>query len=512
MRHIPIEPRSLVATLANIPYKAYCGEQRTTPGMGSFCPICTNEISKKAKHFFDLNLEDVNKEDNYRSSIFTPDQAVKEAERLANRDGFLSQDDYQAILGKLDGKYHYPFRMNLLGHSIHIRTGAVNIVDRPEPVVDGHGDAGTVNPTSLWTVAPNMPRPEMNNDPMGTTELDFGKRRRTEGSAVFCEHANENPSHCPCDENCYCKSRTCKQEIGAEIGNNLTDLTIASLQEETRDLVGQLISQQHRMHTYANLIGEIWLRHRLKDLGTMRGYTGLTVAMKHGISDWQVDAPVELPNDLRLIYAELWRHEEDLLPGLAKAGLKNDTLLLKLAQETLPNASEPFPSNAKQWEESYSNENAFEDLDKMGSCDSCYEPLTMLFSCPVCQTHNAMQKKAICYNCNGSGCVCVCKCGAFYNVEIRDVRTASWTKKSDAVKRVTRFADIPIHIEYEAGDIKRYSDGNSRQYNSSYGFIPGTVGADNEPLDVFVGGYPAHRAYVVNQMKPNGNFDEEKVL
>lgn len=28
-------------------------------------------------------------------------------------------------------------------------------------------------------------------------------------SAVYCEHANENPSRCLCDQGCYCKGRTC---------------------------------------------------------------------------------------------------------------------------------------------------------------------------------------------------------------------------------------------------------------------------------------------------------------
>lgn len=23
--------------------------------------------------------------------------------------------------------------------------------------------------------------------------------------AVFCEHANESPSYCPCDSHCYCR-------------------------------------------------------------------------------------------------------------------------------------------------------------------------------------------------------------------------------------------------------------------------------------------------------------------
>jgi hypothetical protein len=32
-------------------------------------------------------------------------------------------------------------------------------------------------------------------------------------SAIYCGHANENPSFCPCPENCYCKDHTCKDKM-----------------------------------------------------------------------------------------------------------------------------------------------------------------------------------------------------------------------------------------------------------------------------------------------------------
>lgn len=38
-----------------------------------------------------------------------------------------------------------------------------------------------------------------------------GRRLRSE-SPVFCEHANEMPSRCPCDPDCYCKSHSCRQD------------------------------------------------------------------------------------------------------------------------------------------------------------------------------------------------------------------------------------------------------------------------------------------------------------
>lgn len=35
---------------------------------------------------------------------------------------------------------------------------------------------------------------------------------RTETSSLYCEHANEVPSQCRCDANCYCKQHTCKRK------------------------------------------------------------------------------------------------------------------------------------------------------------------------------------------------------------------------------------------------------------------------------------------------------------
>ncbi len=31
------------------------------------------------------------------------------------------------------------------------------------------------------------------------------------GSAIGCEHANEMPVQCPCDDDCYCKQHSCKK-------------------------------------------------------------------------------------------------------------------------------------------------------------------------------------------------------------------------------------------------------------------------------------------------------------
>ncbi len=29
-------------------------------------------------------------------------------------------------------------------------------------------------------------------------------------SAIYCNHANEMPAECPCDDDCYCKEHSCR--------------------------------------------------------------------------------------------------------------------------------------------------------------------------------------------------------------------------------------------------------------------------------------------------------------
>lgn len=43
----------------------------------------------------------------------------------------------------------------------------------------------------------------------GTTNAHWVMRRR-QTSAMFCEHANEMPSYCPCTLDCYCKANACR--------------------------------------------------------------------------------------------------------------------------------------------------------------------------------------------------------------------------------------------------------------------------------------------------------------
>lgn len=83
-------------------------------------------------------------------------------------------------------------------------------------------------------------------------------------------------------------------------------------------------------------------------------------------------------------------------------------------------------------------------------------------------------------------------------------------------RRLT-FQGLPINVEIEAGEVKSGVDDLGQTwmhlYQFPYGEISGTIGADGDPVDVYVGLHPsAPHAYVVHQNRRDGAFDEDKVM
>lgn len=88
---------------------------------------------------------------------------------------------------------------------------------------------------------------------------------------------------------------------------------------------------------------------------------------------------------------------------------------------------------------------------------------------------------------------------------------------SDTVKKTTDFQGITIHIDRPRGlrmfGIDPEGKEWERQYKYDYGFIPKTLGGDDDGLDVFIGpDKDTHEAYWAIQNKPDGTFDEYKVF
>ena len=82
----------------------------------------------------------------------------------------------------------------------------------------------------------------------------------------------------------------------------------------------------------------------------------------------------------------------------------------------------------------------------------------------------------------------------------------------------TTFQGLPIAIENKAGTYRKWKDhdGNSGEtyMHYAYGYIMGTLGNDEDEVDVYLGLNPrADNAYVVHQQDPDsGIYDEDKVF
>src|SRR3989304_6351352 len=401
MRHLPISFRPLITVLASMPWKGMCGSQGRSTGLGNgLCPSCVDTLLEK-KAFMGFDTDKTKAGDDSKgvdSPNYTANDAVYDAFRVSDASGLLSQSDYQRILGDLQPKDRYEFNIGLTKTQTRIRTSAVNIVDREEPMVRGLGDAGTVNPTSLWSVSPDIPRDDLNTDPDGTTELDFGKRRRTEGSSEV-------------------------DEKESEIGFNLTNLTVAkraqyeaeglvavSQEEMIRLLnkgVGLEYSQQLRYYTYADTLrvhARNALAEEFEDHADDERKHASTLARRivalGGTLEYKVEAPTVIsPTDsdaVEKILAELWKREQsgleyyiDLRDACGQSALRhtvedilvkelehNDDLLrlghiAKEAGAFVPGPKEPFPSQPKMSVDRYHSINHFEDLQKMGDSSKC---------------------------------------------------------------------------------------------------------------------------------------------
>lgn len=98
----------------------------------------------------------------------------------------------------------------------------------------------------------------------------------------------------------------------------------------------------------------------------------------------------------------------------------------------------------------------------------------------------------------------------------RATPTPEQIRAGNYAKGATRLHGMPITIETPMFQPRRgKTDGKpwSVLCMAHYGYINGTVGADGDAVDVFVGPMPESLCvFVVNQVKRDGTFDEHKVL
>ena len=83
--------------------------------------------------------------------------------------------------------------------------------------------------------------------------------------------------------------------------------------------------------------------------------------------------------------------------------------------------------------------------------------------------------------------------------------------------RRTDFREMLVNIEIEKGETKVGVDDRgqawSHRYQYPYGEIAGTVGADGDAVDVYIGPNPmAEDVFVVHQLTRDGDYDEDKIF
>lgn len=102
--------------------------------------------------------------------------------------------------------------------------------------------------------------------------------------------------------------------------------------------------------------------------------------------------------------------------------------------------------------------------------------------------------------------------------EETDVNPTEGQKEAGNYKKGhVRIDGYDITIEQPKGSVRRGTDADGKQWeqtmNNTYGYIRGTEGVDGDHIDIFLSDNPTEgNVYVVDQVNPDGSFDEHKVM
>jgi len=508
------------ADLENLPWKAVCGAHVLESDLdfdGGLCPDCSEG-----------------------ENLSVADALVELEEHSDN--GMVPQSFVQKVMHEVGNDGQYPLTMQMVRENL--RQGAVNVVDREEPDIENGGDAETISPEDLWTEVGNDGYAEDNSDPSGTTELEYFRPRSVEGSFgtyVLTNSADPSPwrklaqydassgsgilLYCPADDTIFLmlRSAECSEPGtwaipggGTEPGESPIHSALREFDEEAGGLPNveplDTVEYVDGDFTYTTFVFSV-------EPGDKRRFVP-HLNSEHTEADWfdvnQLPEPLHfgikyLQEQLPQIFqVRVDDQEKEATPGgwnlldlttaenrspLGPDTSTNETSWGWKGADLLPGNNSTFPSDPSLWAKSYSDENDFEDLDKLGCL---VEHKWAKVACPCCTGKQASTVRQACFNCNGQGKVLVCaECGR--SKIGASVRTASWIKRADAVKRITQFGSLPIHLEYNKGDIRTGTSPDGKQWqrlmHCGYGFIPGTIGDDGEPVDVYLGGASSHLVY-----------------
>jgi len=100
---------------------------------------------------------------------------------------------------------------------------------------------------------------------------------------------------------------------------------------------------------------------------------------------------------------------------------------------------------------------------------------------------------------------------------LRDKYIKKTTTKSagdDPVKDQKDYHGIKINVEWPRGSIRSY-EGNDTyvtHMKCDYGYAPGIDGGEDGDLDIYLGDGDSDTAYILEQLKDDGSYDEDKVM
>lgn len=86
--------------------------------------------------------------------------------------------------------------------------------------------------------------------------------------------------------------------------------------------------------------------------------------------------------------------------------------------------------------------------------------------------------------------------------------------KDDPVKQQKNYHGIKIDIEWPQGSIRSYKgqDTYVTLMKCDYGYVRGVKGTDQDSLDVYLGDDDSDTAYIIEQLKEDGTYDEDKTM
>lgn len=102
-------------------------------------------------------------------------------------------------------------------------------------------------------------------------------------------------------------------------------------------------------------------------------------------------------------------------------------------------------------------------------------------------------------------------------VRINSTPTEKEKVQGNYLKGEVSINNLKIRIENTPGSIRWGFSDNGKwiiKMQDYYGYITGTIGSDNDPVDVFINPKGVNRSltFVINQSKPDGMFDEVKCM